>query len=425
MFDFLKPRYLKEGKILLKGVKKFLDYKEDILPQEKLDNIREARGKFAEALKAKDREQCDVLGKDLQKRCETALPMQSYPGLRENVEVFFVAIAVAVGIRTYFLQPFKIPTGSMQPTLNGIVSHPQWEKDATGALPEQPGLITKLGHFVWYGRNYVDLTAPKDGIIVGGYERTIARFFTFTYFKYDDGTTFKVYSPLNKLVGDQSSNGGLEEGTGLGLAHVGKLEIPRGGKRPEFRISSDIKRVGDKLVREPFRVKKGQVLARGYVDTGDQVLVNKVAYHFRSPKRGEVFVFTTKDIRGIQMPNAGFGSQHYIKRLVGTPGDVLSVEGTDLFINGKKATEPGIARVMAGVNNPEDGYRGYGDPRVHINLGSPVVDLKLGKHDYFAMGDNSFHSSDSRTWGTVPEKNLVGPGLFVYFPFGHHFGSIE
>ena len=421
MFDFLKPRYLKEGKILLKGVKKFLDYKEDILPQEKLDNIREARDKFATALKSRDKEQCGVLAKDLTTRCETALPRQSQPGLRENVEVFFVAIVVAVGIRTYFLQPFKIPTGSMQPTLNGIVSTPQWEPDASGALPDQPGLLTKLGHFVWYGRNYVELHAPKDGIIVGGYEKTIARFFTFTYFQYDDGSTFKVYSPLNKLLGDQSSNGGLEEGTGLGLAQVGKLEIPRGTKTPEFRISSEVKQVGNKLIREPFRVKKGDILARGYVDTGDQVLVNKVAYHFRSPKRGEVFVFTTKDISGIRMPNPGFGSQHYIKRLTGVPGDSLTVEGTDLLINGKKATEPGIARVMSMQN----GYEGYGDPRVYRMLGTPVVDKKLGDKHYFAMGDNSFHSSDSRTWGPVPEKNVVGPGLFVYFPFGHHFGSIE
>ncbi len=408
--------------MLLKGVKKFLDYKEDILSEEKLDGIREARGKFVDALKSRDREQCKVLAKDLTKRCETALPMQTHPGLRENVEVFFVAIAVAVGIRTYFLQPFKIPTGSMQPTLNGIVSTPQWQPDETGELPEQPGLFTKLGHFVWYGRNYVELKAPKDGIIVGGYEKTIARFFTFTYFKYDDGTTFKVYSPLNKLLGDQSSNGGLEAGTGLGLAQVGRIEIPRTRKRPEFRISGKTKMVGNKTVREPFRVKKGDVLARGYVDTGDQVLVNKVAYHFRSAKRGEVFVFTTKGIKGAQSQmDPRFGSQHYIKRLTGVPGDVLTVEGTDLLINGEKAKEPGMARVMA----MKGGYEGYGDPRLHRSLGRPLVDKRLGEKDYFAMGDNSFHSSDSRSWGAVPEKNLVGPGLFVYFPFGHHFGSID
>lgn len=61
-------------------------------------------------------------------------------------------------------------------------------------------------------------------------------------------------------------------------------------------------------------IQKGQVLARGVVDWGDHVLVNKFSYHFRKPERGEVFVFTTKHISGIDVPREQ-GSQHYIKRL--------------------------------------------------------------------------------------------------------------
>ena len=52
-------------------------------------------------------------------------------------------------------------------------------------------------------------------------------------------------------------------------------------------------------------------------------------------------------------------------------------------------------------------------------------DQDLGPKEYWAMGDNSANSSDSRDWGIVPERNIVGRGLFVFLPFGHHFGPIR
>ena len=181
------------------------------------------------------------------------------------------------------------------------------------------------------------------------------------------------------------------------------------------------------------------VIARGYVDTGDQVLVDKVSYHFRAPKRGEVFVFSTKNIKGIEVPEEQ-GSQHYIKRLVGVPDDKLDVGNPrdvtaggpaagELFINGVRATEAGMVRVMDEYpKTHEKTHFGY-----EYNLQSnrrtrkgPYNHFDLrGKREYVAMGDNSHNSADSRSWGTVPEVNVVGPAFVVYWPFAHHWGFIR
>ena len=76
---------------------------------------------------------------------------------------------------------------------------------------------------------------------------------------------------------------------------------------------------------------------------------------------------------------------------------------------------------MKRVASNEGKYRGYGS----IQMLSPGNSKTLGKEQYWAMGDNSYNSSDSRYWGPVPERNLVGPALFCYFPFGRNWGLIR
>ena len=71
-----------------------------------------------------------------------------------------------------------------------------------------------------------------------------------------------------------------------------------------------------------------------------------------------------------------------------------------------------MARVMSLEGEYTTGYTDSGS-------------VELGPKEYWAMGDNSANSSDSRRWGTVPERNIVGRGLFVFLPFGHHFGPIR
>jgi signal peptidase I len=182
----------------------------------------------------------------------------------------------------------------------------------------------------------------------------------------------------------------------------------------------------------------GTVLCEGIVDAGDLVLVDKVSYNFRRPKRGESFVFDTRGIRGIhtrQFDGQEAGS-HYIKRLCGLPGDTLTIDSPNLLIDGRIAQEPTIQRVIRaqGPYQINHGYQladGTHDNGVRY-LDAPDKELKLaaevptwGMREYAALGDNTGNSLDSRYWGKVKEFNLVGPALFSLWPVTTgHWGII-
>jgi len=163
---------------------------------------------------------------------------------------------------------------------------------------------------------------------------------------------------------------------------------------------------------------RGEVIARGAIDTGDQVFVDKCSYNFVKPHNGDVFVFRTNNIPGIR-PDPIAGPPFYIKRLAGLPGDKLRIDPPFLYINGKKAVGYGFERVMS-ARPP---YRGYAFG--HEYLSKPDQTYAVPREGYFAMGDNSYNSYDSRYWGPVPLENLVGRGLFVYWPFFPHWGLIR
>lgn len=403
------PRYLKHGKLLLKGVDRFINYKRDILPAESLEKIGALRDELKACLKKKNKERIEALHDEINNACQRSLPNLKNSEIGENVEVFFVAIVVALGIRAYIAQPFQIPTGSMQPTLNGINCSPLEE----GGVPSAPvRFLDWLG-----GRSHISVVAPKDGWLrkrepitertwnVSLWPPALSILTPHTVLHYDDGATVVIKGPKDKVLSEM----------GLGTA----LDLPftrYGASGPDMK---EISRYFPEAAQGPIVLKKGQVIAQGVIDWGDHVLVNKMAYHFRQPVRGEVFVFTTKNIDGIGVP-AEQGSQHYIKRLVGVPGDELEQKTPELWINGKQAEEAGIKRV-ASAQAP---YRGYGayQPLQYLHPGDKV---KLGKEEYWAMGDNSYNSSDSRYWGHVPQRNLVGPGLFCYLPFTKHWGPIR
>ena len=398
-------KYLKQAKLLKKGVKKFLRYKQDVLPQVAIDDVRAKLSGFEEAIATRNKESIKRDAKVLTDACEKVMPPSSYPGLRENLEVIFVAIIIAVGIRAYFVQPFRIPTGSMQPTLNGIIGYPQTDEF------EVPGFLGRAFDKVWEGRTYVDFTIPAGARISSISERTRFKFFTSTSIEFSDSAMepVKVGVSRKSLLGDGN-------GSDLGLLKLLSLQFYPNGRGG---MSS---RVGEhNSIDEDLRV-------RGYVDTGDQVLVNKFSYHFRKPQRGEVFVFNTGGITGIPLDNPAQGSQHYIKRLTGVPGDELEIRHGDskLYVDGKPATEEFVRRVW---ESRGDGYRGYGfvpptktdEWSSGVGSGKRTYLLKEGR--YMALGDNSYNSSDSRMWGSVPEPNLVGPALMVYWPF-EHWGKI-
>src|SRR6266702_7263836 len=360
------PRYIKHSKLLLRHAQKFLRYKRDIMDTETYDLIGADIRRLHAALRQRDRKQIESRAEELDAKLHQLTPVTWESHWRENCEVILVAIVVAVGIRSYFLQPFKIPTGSMQPTLNGIIGHPSSDP--------APNILRQIGEFIALGRNYINVVSHEDDQVSEIVPKKILFFFTFSRL-ICQRQNFLVYASPDTLSHDFSVFPGR-------ICH------------------------------------RGVVIARGAIDTGDQVFVDKFTYNFVKPHRGDVFVFRTNHIPGIREdPEAG--SPFYIKRLAGLPGDRLRIDPPFLYVNGKKAEGYGFARVMAA----KPPYRGYA--LGHEYLSQPDRSFTVPKDGYFALGDNSYNSYDSRYWGTVPDANLVGRGLFVYWPFNQHWGLIR
>lgn len=416
------PKWVKHGKLLLEGVQKFIHYKRDILKPEQLAEIESLRDQLKAALASRDASRLRTLETDLTRVCDAAVPASPDAGTRDWVESLVVCAVIVFAIRAYFLQPFKIPTGSMQPTLNGIIAT-RADADTPKPNPLQQGV-----EMVLRGRNYVRVEAPCDGHLVridANVLRQLRLFVTVTRLHFVDTSgaarSTLAWAPALQLVGQPEGSGAAIDSRTSGL-WLAREQVGR-----DLGVSNP--RTGEISVPRPIPVRKGQVLAAGTVDSGDMVLVDKMSYHFRQPRRGEVFVFNTRNIRDIQATlSREEGSQHYIKRLTGIPGDSLNVkeDGGPLWVNGALATEKYIRRIHeAKVPEGQYGYHGYSvyGPRMQ----SPPWGAPGPPHEgYFAMGDNSYNSFDSRYWGAVPEENLVGPGLLALWPITTgHWGFIK
>ena len=191
------------------------------------------------------------------------------------------------------------------------------------------------------------------------------------------------------------------------------------------------------FVVEPFRIPSQSMLPT--LEVGDFLLVNKYRYDLRlplihtkllevgNPQRGDIMVFRFP-------PNP---SVNYIKRVIGVPGDTIEYKNKKLYVNGKlvdaapegeyipfKMPNTRFATahdrfLMQATNEGEKGleeksnYSILHNPRRRSQHHRSVV--PQGK--YFMMGDNRDNSQDSRFWGFVPEENIVGEAVFIWFHF--------
>lgn len=150
---------------------------------------------------------------------------------------------------------------------------------------------------------------------------------------------------------------------------------------------------------------------------GDKIFVSKLVYgprmpftHIRlpgvrKPQRGEVVVFVPPE----EAKNPFWKRKVYIKRLIGLPGERVSIREGNIFINEKMVVDPVIARIY---------YYNSGE------YGAKDATFTIPAQKYFFLGDNSISSSDSRFWGFADEKEIVGKAIFVWWP-PKRTGSIE
>src|ERR1700737_1329636 len=133
------PRYIKQSRLLLRHAQKYLRYKNDLLTASTREELAAAPQNLGGALRKPDHNRIQSQAEALDEKLHKLAPVTWESHWRENCEVILVAIVVAVGIRSYFVQPFKIPTGSMQPTLNGVIGHKHFYQNESEIPIDQKG----------------------------------------------------------------------------------------------------------------------------------------------------------------------------------------------------------------------------------------------------------------------------------------------
>jgi len=380
---------VREAMDMCSHVRKLLNVQRDLLSEEAVAAVDTA---YRNTQTAIDEHADDNVLKARKDELETVANqwLRPYPHAewRENVEVFLVAIAVAMAIRTFFLQPFKIPTGSMQPTLYGV----EYE-----AIDQIPSALGRLWDACVHGSFYHRLVAEEDGQFVG--------------------------------VGDQESV----------MRVINKqqilMEYQIGGKLVKkahtlwFTPDEDQKYLSKSGLRIGQTFKKGEDIIKVKEVVGDHLFVDRFTYNFRTPTRGEIIVFKTKGInhRGMKQ------DQFYIKRLVALGGESVSIgDDQHLRINGVRldASTPRFGNVYTFGPVPiENRYFGHANDTIARNfLPYGIADYfpnektayKVPERHYMAMGDNTLNSFDSRGWGPFPRENVIGKSFFVYWPISNH-----
>lgn len=143
------------------------------------------------------------------------------------------------------------------------------------------------------------------------------------------------------------------------------------------------------LVMQPHKIK-GLSMFPNFQD-GEYLLTDKVSYRFGVPKRGDVVVFKARVAEG----------EEYIKRIIGLPGDSVSIQNSKVYVNNQPLDEKYLPLGLTTLGN------------LFLPDGKSAT---VPDGHYFVMGDNRPNSSDSRMWGFVTKEEITGRAWFVYWP---------
>jgi signal peptidase I len=304
------------------------------------------------------------------------------------LDVLAVAFGVAFGLRALFVQPFQIPTSSMQPTLFGI-----HYIDREASEPHRSPLV-KL--FTPLGASNAKVVSPRDYATV-------------------DADPVPVLRPWLSLIPTLLHPGDFYREASILKFGGGDFLIP--GTEPRDNIFRY-------LPEDPRSrtYRQDETVFDGWLSSGDHLFVDRVSIHFKPLKRGEVFVFNTEGLYSHGMPLSGY---YYIKRLAGLPGDTLRIQDGHLYIRPKNENtfrpaewfNPAFTKIYSGLG----GYQG------HMGMGrlEEGVELTVPDDCCFALGDNTANSLDSRDWGPLPVKNIIGRAFFVFWPISRRIGSVD
>jgi len=320
-----------------------------------------------------------------------------------------------MAIRTFFVQPFKIPTGSMQPTLFGVTSknylpHNGRPGDPNFKIPTGWERIKE-----WFeGISYIHVVADTDGELQA----------------VEPPVRFLIFNIKQTLwIGGQSQT----------------IWFPPDYGEQNLQMRAGLRTRAD--FGEGQKCQKGQDVVKIKVAAGDHLFVDRLSYNFRKPHRGDIIVFATAGVPEDRRAAVGMpGDQFYIKRLVGLGGEMLSlaqdyeVTGAAQFggepvpvghlvVDGQplSASTPHFENLYSFSSVPpgtktihyqDNQYYGH----ALIRALEPGREFQVSTNSLFVMGDNTMNSLDSRFWGDFPAASCIGKSFFIYWPITSRFG---
>jgi signal peptidase I len=400
IFHWLFSKTVREACAMCKHVRHWMSAQRDLLSPQAIAAVTIAMSAVRTAIQeGANKGKIRIKTEELEFAANKWLKPYPHAVWRENVEVILVAVAVAMSIRTFFLQPFKIPTGSMQPTLYGVTSQ-NLIGNPNFKVPTGWERVQK-----WFeGVSYVHVVAESDGVIdrISPMKRFLIFNIEQTFWIDDMPHTIWFPPDFGEAPPGEAPLAYRAGWTGGHLYHKGDEVV-------NFRVSA-----------------------------GDHLFVDRFTYNFRLPRRGEIIVFETAGIAGLPQ------DEFYIKRLVGLGGETLSIKQDyevgnvprfgavpvgHLVVNGQllSASTPhfenlyGFAGVRPGekkLEYQENHYFGH----AMLEALAPGNNFLVETNHYFAMGDNTFNSLDSRYWGDFPSDRVIGKSCFVYWPITKRFG---
>ena len=419
----LEKKLIKNAEYWLRLADKVYHYRCDLLNEKQFDSLQKATHELEQltnqpSIETKNIQQAiDKIKKVLSTCAGSFYPRSSWA---ENVESFLVVAILAIGIRTFFFQPFKIPTNSMYPTYNGMTYEIYHDEEA------KPNKASQIGRWVLFGARYYEVKASVSGELLlplfsqgeigesygyfknervrgrqWGISRSQKRKYTMYLGKVATGLTVPADFSLYKV---------LHERFAPEVDSVVDWLTRRNNDQGIIYES------GIPLLKTGVYFEKGDTVLAFDILTGDALFVDRFSYNFIQPDIGDPFVFRTRNINELTRMNGGVpDDKYYIKRLVGRGDDKLEIKEPVLFRNDLPIEGVSVFNKNA---DREDEYEGYTNVR---RLSEGSVESIPPDH-FYAMGDNSDESSDSRYFGYVPEAEVVGKAIFIYYPFSKNWG---
>ncbi len=373
MIDFLKRRKLrKKIREMILQTNRRLVNDDDLLNEVQKDSLIQLRTDAVNVSASGSIPEMETFLFSHTERLEKLMSLHGFRRtMRNALDVAAVAFAVAFGIRALYFQPFQIPTSSMQPTLFGI-----HYVDRNGFREQNNSLVGHLLPF-FSERAYA---AVKNGGNLEPYYRTYGNLFS-------TKSDFRIGPDTYTLPGDFLRS----------VVRYARLD-------PE------------KLYQ------KNEVLADGWLSTGDHLFVERFSIHFVPPKRGDVIVFNTENIKSPTQPIGGY---YYIKRLIGLPGDTLKIVGNEVRLKPRGASD--FRPLTEFSEHFKKVYSGMGGYQGHLPSGilADGNEITVPDDAYFALGDNTSNSLDGRDWGFIPRRNMIGRALFVFWPISRRWGLTD